>query len=75
MPTVPDAAGGGRVGGALERIERELSDADWAAARDEHGDATTLRTSPHARHADTTPSSRSRSGARRAADGKRPRRW
>ena len=42
------------VGGALERLEQELFDADWAAAKALHGDATTTahlaRTPAQRRH-------------------------
>ena len=56
------------VGGALERIERELFDADWAAARDEHGDATDpCAPRPHAGPAPTRrPRRDGAAGARRA---------
>lgn len=63
------------VDGALRRIEQELFDADWVAARTEHGDATTTA------HLARTPSQRLHDAlvemARRAMtaprDGKRPR--
>ena len=63
------------VGSALGRIEQELFDADWAAARAEHGDAATVD------HLARTPAQRRHDAlvemARRAmtvpADGKRPR--
>jgi hypothetical protein len=63
------------VASALSRIEQELFDADWAAARAEHGDAAT------AGHLPRTPAQRRHDAlvemARRAmaapADGKRPR--
>jgi hypothetical protein len=62
------------VAGALGRIERELFEADWAAARAEHGDAAT------ACHLTRTPAQRRHDAlvemARRAmaapVDGKRP---
>jgi hypothetical protein len=62
------------VASALSRIEQELFDADWAAARAEHGDAAT------ACHVARTPAQRRHDAlvemARRAvtasADGKRP---
>ena len=62
------------VGGALERIERELFDADWAAARDEHGDATTpahLARTPAQRRHDALVEMAQRALAA-PADGKRP---
>jgi Domain of unknown function (DUF222) len=60
---------------ALERIERELFEADWAAARAEHGDATTsahLARTPRQRRHDALVEMAKRSAAR-PADGKRPR--
>jgi len=63
------------VASALNRVEQELFDADWAAARAEHGDAAT------AGHVTRTPAQRRHDAlvelARRAmtspTDGKRPR--
>ncbi|HEX2576981.1 MAG TPA: HNH endonuclease signature motif containing protein, partial [Aquihabitans sp.] len=50
-----DPIGGAVVSNELERLERELFEADWAAAREVHGDAVRLehlaRTGPQ-RHAD-----------------------
>jgi Domain of unknown function (DUF222)/HNH endonuclease len=68
------AIGSATVGGALGRIERELFDADWAAAKAVHGDATTTA------HLVRTPAQRRHDAlvvmAERAmaapADGKRP---
>jgi Domain of unknown function (DUF222)/HNH endonuclease len=62
------------VGSALSRIEQELFDADWAAARAEHGEAATVS------HLTRTPAQRRHDAlvemARRAvtapADGRRP---
>jgi hypothetical protein len=63
------------VAGALERIEQELFDADWAAARAEHGDAATAchltRTSAQRRHDALVEMARRAVTA--GADGKRPR--
>jgi hypothetical protein len=60
---------------ALERIERELFEADWAAARAEHGDAATtahLARTPRQRRHDALVQMATRS-ATAPAHGKRPR--
>ena len=61
------------VGSALGRIEQELFDADWAAARAEHGDAATTchlaRTPAQRRHALVELASRAMTAPK---DGKRP---
>jgi hypothetical protein len=63
------------VRAALERIERELFEADWAAARAEHGDTTTtahLARTPRQRRHDALVEMATRS-ATAPAHGKRPR--
>jgi hypothetical protein len=63
------------VRSALERIERELFEADWAAARAEHGEAATtadLARTPAQRRHDALVEMATRS-ATAPADGKRPR--
>ncbi len=66
--------GKAEVSSALERIERELFEADWAAARAEHGEATTLadlaRTPRQRRHDALVEMARRAVTA--PADGKRP---
>jgi hypothetical protein len=63
------------IASALGRIERELFDADWAAARAEHGDAATAchltRTAAQRRHDALVEMARRAVTA--PADGKRPR--
>ena len=67
--------GNAAFGEALDRVEQELFEADWAAARAEHGDAATAdhlrRTAPQRRH-DALVEMALRS-VTAPADGKRPR--